>query len=72
MFIENVQCNGSESSLADCPASEVRDHSCSHSEDAGVRCEGQKKTMTMTLISHLLIEGLPVSYPQLFVLKTEI
>ena len=40
IFIENVQCNGSESSIIDCPTSEFGVHDCSHSEDAGVRCEG--------------------------------
>ena len=39
IYIENVQCNGSESSLEDCPASEVSVHDCTHSEDAGVRCQ---------------------------------
>ena len=40
IYIENVQCNGSESTLEDCPASEVGVHDCTHSEDAGVRCQG--------------------------------
>ena len=38
IFLSNVQCNGSESSILDCPASGA--HSCNHSEDAGVSCEG--------------------------------
>ena len=35
-------CNGSESTLLDCLASEdhVGVHNCDYSEDAGVRCEG--------------------------------
>ena len=41
IYIENVQCVGSESSLTDCPASEVGVHDCSHSEDVGVSCKGQ-------------------------------
>ena len=40
IYIENVQCNGSESTLEDCPASEVGVHDCTHSEDAGIRCQG--------------------------------
>ena len=40
IYIKNVQCNGSESNLEDCPASEVGFNECSHSEDAGVRCQG--------------------------------
>ena len=39
IYIKNVQCNGSESTLEDCPASEVGVHDCTHSEDAGVRCQ---------------------------------
>lgn len=40
IYLENVQCNGSENSLEDCPASELGVHDCNHSEDAGVRCQG--------------------------------
>ena len=39
IYIKNVQCNGSESTLEDCPASEVAVNDCTHSEDAGVRCQ---------------------------------
>ena len=39
IYIKNIQCNGSESSLGDCRASEVGVHDCTHSEDAGVRCQ---------------------------------
>ena len=39
IYVGNVQCNGSESYLEDCPASEVGIHDCTHSEDAGVRCQ---------------------------------
>ena len=40
IYLENVQCNGSEDYLLDCPTSDVGAHSCSHSEDAGVTCQG--------------------------------
>ena len=39
IYVENVQCNGSESSLEDCPASELGVHNCHHSDDAGVKCQ---------------------------------
>ena len=39
IYLENVQCNGSESSLKDCPASELGVHDCYHSEDAGAKCQ---------------------------------
>ena len=39
IYLENVQCNGSESSLEDCPASDPGLYDCHHSEDAGVKCQ---------------------------------
>ena len=34
-------CSGDESTLLDClNEEEIGTHDCSHSEDAGVRCEG--------------------------------
>ena len=42
LYIDNVQCNGSESHLDECPSSDVGDHDCSHSEDAGVSCQGMR------------------------------
>ena len=38
IFLENVQCNGSEDRLQQCPASPLGVHDCDHTEDAGVRC----------------------------------
>ena len=40
IYLENVQCNGSEAMLDDCPASDIGVHDCDHTEDAGVRCQG--------------------------------
>ena len=36
IVLNHVQCTGSETRLIDCPSEAVT--SCSHSEDAGVRC----------------------------------
>ena len=41
IWLDNVHCSGSESQVADCPANPFGVHSCDHSEDAGVRCEGR-------------------------------
>ena len=41
ILLDNLMCEGHESSLMDCVASEdIGTHNCEHSEDAGVRCEG--------------------------------
>ena len=45
ILLDNLVCEGDESSLLDC-ASDVAigESNCQHSEDAGVRCEGEFET----------------------------
>ena len=38
IYMDDVACNGSESSLTDCMA--TREVHCHHEEDAGVMCRG--------------------------------
>ena len=38
IWLDNVQCAGTESRLADCPANTIGSHNCVHAEDASVRC----------------------------------
>lgn len=38
IFLDNVGCNGNESSLLDCSYDST--HNCGHYEDVGVRCQG--------------------------------
>ena len=40
IFLDNVVCRGTESSLLQCNTNSIGQHNCDHSEDAGVRCEG--------------------------------
>ena len=40
IYLDNVECNGSEPSLLNCTSNEVGMNNCDHSEDAGVRCNG--------------------------------
>ena len=38
IWLDNVQCHGTETRLIDCPANPLGLHNCDHSEDAGVWC----------------------------------
>ena len=40
IFLDNLVCEGDESSLLDCSHNVIGEHNCDHTEDAGVRCEG--------------------------------
>ena len=39
IWLDNVQCRGTETNLFSCTHSPVGTHNCVHSEDAGVRCQ---------------------------------
>lgn len=41
IYLDNVVCTGSEATLISCISNPIASHNCDHSEDAGVRCEGQ-------------------------------
>ena len=40
VWLDNVACNGYESSLVTCSHSGIGNENCEHYEDAGVRCKG--------------------------------
>ena len=40
IFVDNVICRGTESSLLECKRNTIGQHNCDHSEVAGVRCDG--------------------------------
>jgi len=42
IWLDNVNCAGTENRLTDCPARPWGDHNCNHGEDAGVTCTGKK------------------------------
>ena len=48
ILLDNVHCNGSESSLLDC--NHLNQSNCAHNADAGVRCQG--KCMIVTLLMY--------------------
>ena len=40
IFIRSIGCLGNELRLLDCPRDTYSQHTCRHSEDASVHCEG--------------------------------
>ncbi len=40
IWLDGVQCTGTETRLIDCPAHALGFHNCAHFEDAGVMCIG--------------------------------
>ncbi len=38
IFLDNVNCGGTETRLVNCSANPIGQHNCVHAEDAGVRC----------------------------------
>ena len=53
IWLDNVQCTGSERTLIDCTASSSGVNPCTHAQDAGVRC--QSGLRSETILSSLLI-----------------
>ena len=41
IYLDDVACSSNEGSLLSCPSSAIGAHNCGHSEDAGVRCDGE-------------------------------
>ena len=39
IWLDDVQCAGTEARLIDCPSTNIGSHNCIHFEDASVRCQ---------------------------------
>ena len=43
IYLIDVLCTGSETSLLQCNSDPIHSSGCTHSEDAGVKCEGKAR-----------------------------
>ncbi|XP_029769908.1 deleted in malignant brain tumors 1 protein-like, partial [Terrapene carolina triunguis] len=50
IWVETLNCRGTESSLWDCPAKPWDKSNCDHKEDAAVNCSGSKETKPLRLV----------------------
>lgn len=41
IYLDNVQCSGTEAELFDCMYHDIGGTSCTHATDAAVRCQGK-------------------------------
>ncbi|XP_029770065.1 deleted in malignant brain tumors 1 protein-like, partial [Terrapene carolina triunguis] len=51
IWLDNVNCTGTEVALSDCRARPWGDNNCTHGEDAGVDCSGSSKVAPLRLVN---------------------
>ena len=53
IWLDNVQCTGSERTLTNCTASSSGNNSCTHEQDVGVRCQSGTLFVMHILLDHI-------------------
>ena len=53
IWLDNVQCTGSERALINCTANSSGNNSCTHGQDAGVRCLTGTSFVMQILLIHI-------------------
>ena len=46
IWLDDLDCSGSESTLLQCSHRRLGSHNCDHSEDVSVRCSGNRSEIT--------------------------
>ena len=54
IYLTEVSCTGTETSLLQCNSDPILSSGCSHAEDAGVKCEGSNKVCYFRVVCNLL------------------
>ena len=56
IWLDNVQCTGSERQLRNCTANSSGVNSCTHSQDAGVRCRSGRYLLIIIIILDISVD----------------
>ena len=57
IWLDEVNCAGTETKLIDCPANQLGFHNCRHSQDAGVNCmTGTCCCLLVSSSTHILLD----------------